>query len=226
MIQLDSEVPTRRELSRLLSHLYAEAPAKQRLMAAGRPWISPLERVIAALPHEACHLDMGCGVGFMLAACAQYRRPKRIVGVDVDTKALDLARDVMRKSFPSCSAVVRTLYEWEHSPQETFDAISIVDVIHHVPVDQRKALLIRLARQVSPGGVLIYKDINQRPRWAAKANYLHDRILTGERVVLMPVSEVENLLEEQSLELVHSEDSMRLWYPHQLRVFRRSNVAL
>src|SRR5690348_11564585 len=78
---------TRSDVSRFLSRIYADAPLKQRLMAAGRCWISPLEMILDEIPVGARHLDMGCGVGFMLALSAGFREPAALTGVDVDERA-------------------------------------------------------------------------------------------------------------------------------------------
>ena len=205
------------QVSLFLSRAYAHAPMKQRLMAAGRSWISPLEVILDEIPAGATHLDMGCGVGFMLALSTSFRRAGPVVGVDINERALDLARTVIPEG---ADARLMTLDHWQAAPDGEFDVVTLVDVLHHVPWDQRETFLTDVFSRVRAGGLLIFKDIGQKPWWGAAANFLHDLLLSGERVRLSPIREVEALAARSGLSLIKSVNTYRV-YPHELRVFTR-----
>ena len=210
-------------LSKLLSRAYAKAPFKQRLMAWGRPWIAPVEAVLAEIPPNSRQLDMGCGVGFLLLLSSNLRGAGPVTGVDVDKAGLELARGVLREHAPGRRKPhLCTLQEWNAAPQSGFDVVTMVDVMHHVPWTQRQGFLKDLFGRVRPGGLFIYKDIAQKPRWAAIANFLHDLILTGERVRLSPVADIEAVAAQCGMRLTKSSKMFRLWYCHELRVFERA----
>ncbi len=54
------------------------------------------------------------------------------------------------------------------------------------------------------------------------ANFLHDLILTGERVRLSPVADIEAVAADSGMRLTKSRKMFRLWYCHELRVFERT----
>ncbi len=211
-------------LSKLLSRAYAKAPLKQRLMAWGRPWIAPMDAVLAEIPPNGRHLDMGCGVGFLLLLSTSLRRSGPVTGVDVDRAGLEVARQVLAAHAPDGDEAPHlcTLDQWAAAPQSGFDVVTLVDVMHHVPWSERRGLLKDLFGRVRPGGVFVYKDIAQKPRWAAMANFLHDLILTGERVRLSPVADIEAVAADSGMRLTKSRKMFRLWYCHELRVFERT----
>jgi len=205
-----------------LATLYAGAPLKQRLMAAGRPYIAPLELVLSEIPKNARHLDMGCGAGFLLGLSASLRETTSLVGVDVDPRALSVAAAVTSGLAGKADVRLLTYDAWTGDAERDFDVVTLVDVLHHVPMAMRPAFLENLLGRVRPGGLFVYKDMARTPRISAFANYMHDLVLTGERVTLTPVAEVEAVAAANGFELLRSDKMFRLWYAHELRVFRRS----
>jgi SAM-dependent methyltransferase len=115
----------------------------------GDRWNSNLhsfEHLMRAIPVDAhCGLDVGCGEGETTRRLR--RRLTSVVGVDVDPASIETARshgddiDYVLGDF----AVVDL-------PEESFDVVSAVAVLHHV--DLREGLT-RLAALVRPGGVLL-----------------------------------------------------------------------
>jgi SAM-dependent methyltransferase len=98
------------------------------------------ETLAARLPADASVLDVGCGDGSIARAVVDRRPDVSITGVDV------LVRD-------DTSIPVRA-YDGSTLPFEdrSFDAVSLVDVLHHTDDPQR---VLREAARVSRGVVLI-----------------------------------------------------------------------
>ena len=63
---------------------------------------------------------------------------------------------------------------------ETYDAVLLADVIHHVPVRDRSQLMARAWQATAPGGTLLVKDIEDRG-FKARLSLWSDRYLTGDR---------------------------------------------
>jgi 2-polyprenyl-3-methyl-5-hydroxy-6-metoxy-1,4-benzoquinol methylase len=106
-------------------------------------------------------------------------------------------------------------------PQSEFDVVALVDVLHHIPVKERESAFLSAAARVKPGGLLLYKDMAQRPWLPALMNRLHDLIVARQWITYIPVSHVEKWAARNELTLLHAEEISRLWYRHQLRVFKR-----
>ena len=146
-----------------------------------------------------------------------------VVGYDVDRTALGVAREALSE-FPRTGSARVTLLdadEFLSSSVTGFDVVTIVDVMHHVPLGSRAEFLRNAFSRVSPGGCLVYKDMADTPRIFALTNYLHDLLLTGTSVTLSPIESVEELAASMGFLCEVSESHRRLWYAHEWRVFRR-----
>jgi len=98
--------------------------------------------------------------------------------------------------------------------------VSLIDVPHHVPPAGQRECFLTAAARLGPGGVLIYKDMARRPVWRALANRLHDLVLARQWIHYVPVERVEGWAAEAGLGLTRAARFNRLWYAHELRVFR------
>lgn len=90
-------------------------------------------------------LDIGCSSGLHIRHLA--RKAKRVVAIDVDRVALEVARQKVKSS-----RVTFLHYDGQNLPfaDASFDAISMLDVLEHV-VD-RQALIGEIERVLRPGG--------------------------------------------------------------------------
>ena len=104
-------------------------------------------------------------------------------------------------------------------PSARFDVVSLIDVMHHVEQSQRRVVFRQAVSCLRPRGLLIYKDISERPRWRFWANRLHDLIVAREWIDVLPIRQVEDWASADNLELKHTAYVERLWYGHDLRVW-------
>ena len=93
-------------------------------------------------------LDVGCGDGFFTAQILQHFNLKYVYGLDISSKAIDLAR----LKNPEISFRQGAL---NHIPEETnsIDSVTMVEVIEHL-VDI-EGTLKELFRVMKPGGILL-----------------------------------------------------------------------
>lgn len=93
-------------------------------------------------------LDIGCGMGALLA-CYAARGSARLMGCDLSTEALALARRRVTGATWFQAALPATPVA-DHA----FDGVFCLQVIGHVPRDDRPRAMAELARIVAPGGWL------------------------------------------------------------------------
>lgn len=131
----------------------------------------PLDRGRLAkqwLPEQAELLDIGCGAGYHVRHLA--RKARRVVAIDTDGVALNVARRRVRSS-----RVVFLCYDGVHLPfaDGSFDAVTLLDVLEHVP--HRRELVREISRVLRPGGVwtvsVPYRGI---VRWLSPENMASD----------------------------------------------------
>lgn len=191
-----------------------------RFLTAHRPRICPFERLVDAVPAQSSVLDIGCGNGLLLYLLARAGRLREGIGVDIRREAIDAGNAALR-GFGVDQATLRVAGEPADWPHRAFDAVAMIDVMHHVPPERQRETLAAACAMVRPSGLLVYKDMARSPAWAAWANRAHDLLLARQWIHYLPIAEVESAAAGSNMPLVHA-DSVRLgWYAHELRVFRR-----
>lgn len=213
------------ELSAAARRLYTTGPALRRKLQHFRPYICPFEHLLPHIPQGAAVLDVGCGGGLFLALLADSGKLEgggRGVGFDISAGAIEMAQRMVERA-PLVAGMLQfqTLLATDAWPQGDFDVVSMVDVMHHIPPSAQQIAFEQAALRVRPGGVLLYKDMADRAGWKSIANRLHDLVLARQWINYASIETVESWANSIGLELTHREDINRLWYAHELRVFRR-----
>jgi SAM-dependent methyltransferase len=113
----------------------------------GDPWERFLDELASRLPVGARVLDLGCGNGRKTSRLADRFD---VVGVDISVRQVQLARVAV----PGAEFVKADFVELE-LPAETFDAVTALYSILHVPRDEQHALLGRIKGWLKPGGLFL-----------------------------------------------------------------------
>jgi 2-polyprenyl-3-methyl-5-hydroxy-6-metoxy-1,4-benzoquinol methylase len=217
------------EIARLAAALYRDATPFRRFVQRWRSYICPFSPLARQVPAGSRLLDIGCGAGLFVLSLAAAGRIASAVGIDADRGALAAAaaaagrlRELGDEPIGDLSfqfAPARALW-----PQERFDAVSMIDVMHHVAPSEQQAFFADAAGRVRDGGVLVYKDMCDSPAWRAWANRIHDLLLARQRIHYMPLEPVESWARQLGFQLVHRQLYSRLVYGHELLVFRRTRA--
>ena len=165
-------------------------------------------------------MDIGCGSGIFLGLLEYFGLKIQGFGFDASRSAIDCANAMTRRHnhFDLRFEHIRKEDPW---PDGQFDVVSIIDVLHHIPVEHQKSAFEAAAARVSPGGLLLYKDMSNTPWYLASANRLHDLIVAREWIYYVPVADIERWAIGLNLQLENKESVRMLWYQHDLRVFRK-----
>jgi 2-polyprenyl-3-methyl-5-hydroxy-6-metoxy-1,4-benzoquinol methylase len=130
------------------------------------------------LTDEGRILDVGCGFGLFAAYFGQMHRRRRIVGVDPDVRRVGIARHVsQRLGLTGHTFVAGDIRD--AGIEGPFDAAYVLDVMHHLPREDQRRVLERIAGLLAPGGILLVKDITTEPRYGLLFTELLDRLMVG-----------------------------------------------
>ena len=208
------------QVSSTLWGLYAVTSPAQRSLAALRPFICPFGPILSSVPTGASVLDVGCGNGLVLALMSRFRGIARGVGVELSARALDAARKISsHASLPLSFVEASTLDKW---PVESFDVVSMIDVLHHVPIAFREEFVSAALSRVAENGRFIYKDMASAPWWRVLWNATHDIVMARQLVRVEPVANVIRWASKAGFRALPTQAYVACGvYGHELTVFER-----
>ncbi len=167
---LKSEIGNRK--SEIEAGLLPRAEARRRLLRlyAGHGWTSlfcwlrywhaNIPGIEAHIPAEGTILDLGCGHG-VLANYLALRSPRRhVIGLDISEHRIAIARAAAP---PNAEFRVQDIFS---ATVASCECIIVADVLHHLrSLAEGDELLALCSRALPPGGLLVVKEIGQRPWW-------------------------------------------------------------
>jgi SAM-dependent methyltransferase len=113
----------------------------------GDPWARFLDELADRLPAGALVLDLGCGNGTKIARLADRFE---VTGVDISERQVRLARATV----PTASFVQADFTELD-APAGSFDAVTALYSLVHVPREEHPALLGRIRGWLKAGGLFL-----------------------------------------------------------------------
>lgn len=195
-----------------------------------RPFLCPLDLVLSQIPEGSRLYDIGCGTGALLYLASKFRSVRVAHGYDISPEAVRYSNAFKQDiqiggSVGKVSPVDTPHFQVIHmQPEETppdlasYDTVTMIDVLHHIPFEQQDNFLAKTIQSMEPGSRLIVKDIEASLRIGAFFNQLHDLLLSREWVYQRRSQDIRKVL--QSTEASVSQPIIRwvLWYPHFLIV--------
>ncbi len=154
-----------------IPRLYLGASWRERLHMTVRVLLCPLERLAPFVPPAGLIVDLGCGHGLFTHALAMEEPQRRLVGVEPDGAKLTVARTSVtpggRVRFVRGDAL--------HNPVAgPCRAVLIVDVAYLLTAEEQEQVLRDSFARLGPGGVLLLKTVDVRPRWKIALNRLEE----------------------------------------------------
>lgn len=207
-----------REISQIARRICRAQGGAGRLLQIYRPYICPFELLLEEIPPGSRVLDVGCGGGLFLGLAAETGRLGAGLGFDSNRAAIAEAK---RLEIAGEAPEFIHLDVAEPWPDGPFEMVSMIDVMHHVPEAARASIFGQVADRLGPGGLFLYKDINSADRARAFANRMHDLALARQWVHYLPAERAREMAAAAGLEEIRYEKVNRLWYGHDLHVFRR-----
>ena len=168
---------------------------------------------------QARILDLGCGFGLFSLYYALTGPGRDIVGVDRNAARIDMANSCARAlGVRNVRYVAQDALEFRG--KESFDAIYMLDLIHHLPRQEVRPFLAELRSILRPGGLLVIKDVAHRPHYKRLFTLALDRAMVGlrEPIYYWPPDDLVKLLQGLGFEVKRHPIKDILPYPHMLYV--------
>lgn len=129
-----------------------------RLWTRERRWREAMLAALAPRGGETI-VDIGCGTGSFALLLKRDEPSARVIGLDPDAEALDIAR---RKA----AAMVADV-DWRQGfatdlPEQSADAVVSSLVLHQMPLDMKAATLRAMYAILRPGGRLVIADYGRQ----------------------------------------------------------------
>ncbi len=150
-------------LNRALAR-YENAPMGAKLFIRGRAFLSDLAFVEQYVPKKGFIVDLGCGHGLFACLLREASPTRRVLGIDLDARKIDVARGAIRDTqwlrFETGDIV--------STPPPKCDAVTIVDVLYLLPFEQQEQVLRNAAQALGEATPLIVKaqERTRDPRYA------------------------------------------------------------
>jgi 2-polyprenyl-6-hydroxyphenyl methylase/3-demethylubiquinone-9 3-methyltransferase len=136
----------------------------------GRFWILRqrfLDEIGQYLPSHGRVLDLGCGFGLFSLYYAALAPGREIEGVDLNARRIAMARAAAsRLGLGNVRYAVADVMEFRGG--RAFDAVYMLDIVHHIRPEAVRPLLEQVAKCLPAGGRLLIKDVDRTPaykRW-------------------------------------------------------------
>ncbi len=199
--------------------LYRHADWKTKLYVRIKLRICPLLAVETYLPARGRVVDLGCGSGLFSFILKLGSPLREISGLDYDTSKLRLAENIQRAG-SLCQFFQADLTEGSFPPADVY---TLIDVLYLIPFEKQVTILRQCYELLPPGGYIIIKEMDTKPRWKYFWNYFQESVSVkivgftrGKKFYFRPAAEWESILKSFGCLTSLVRLDKGYWYPHVL----------
>ncbi|OGV72708.1 MAG: hypothetical protein A3B82_02000 [Methylophilales bacterium RIFCSPHIGHO2_02_FULL_57_10] len=149
---------------------YRQCPIGSRLRVLGRYVLCPYSALLGLFPRTGRILDVGCGDGLLLFLLnvESESQARMYAGIDPAADKIKNARLADRSGAEFTVGDVGSL------ASASYDCVAIMDVLYLMPQADWPKLLDHAVRVLNANGLLIVKEVIDRPRWKRWLTYIEE----------------------------------------------------
>ena len=121
----------------------------------------PFDRIEPFVPQDRIICDLGCGHGLFSIYLALLSDRRKVIGYDLSEEKINIARNAGRNipnvEFHQGNILTKEL--------QVCDAIMLLDVLYLISYEKQEEIIERCCEHLRPGGLLVVKTTDKRPRW-------------------------------------------------------------
>ncbi len=130
-------------------------------------------------------LDLGCGIGSLIASCKKQGY-KNLIGIDISDQQVAIAHKLDVKEVEKAD-----IFTYLESKESSFDVISGMDIIEHFTKDELVNLIQLIKKALRKGGMAIFRTPNMDAPMAsvfATGDFTHENFLNKNAAEQMMLS--------------------------------------
>lgn len=203
--------------------LWSDAPRTSRLHTTIRWWSAPFTEFELEVPLAGDVLEVGCGHGIFTVFLGISSRARRVVGIDIDSDKIALAKSAASGLRPGEAEVDFDVMPAGSIPalEGGWRAIVFADVLYLMHPEDRAAILSACFEALAPGGLLIVKEVDTRPRLKALLAQFQEilstrvfRITRGSHLDFPSLTELESLMTDLGMSTIAKHIDHGYIHPH------------
>ncbi len=202
-----------------LFQLYQQADIKTRLYMRIKLRICPLLLLEKYVPSQGKIVDLGCGNGLFPFILKLGSPNREVIGLDFDEKKLKQA-EIIQAGSNLGQFIYSDLSRLEFPAADIY---TLIDVLYLLPYPQQIAILTRCYKLLPPGGYILVKEIDTRPRWKYWWNYFQESIAVrivgftrGKKFYFRPAGDWSSILQQIGCQTSIIPLHKGYWYSHVL----------
>ncbi|MFW6161885.1 MAG: class I SAM-dependent methyltransferase [Planctomycetota bacterium] len=210
----------RKEARRRLLRLYA-GRGWTSVFCWLRYWHANVPGIETHIPAQGTVIDLGCGHGVLANYLALRSPRRRVLGFDLDPHRIAVAQSI---GLPNAQFRCQNLFAAEPLPCQV---IVVADVLHHLEsYEAGDRLLAQCCERLPEDGLLVVKEIVQRPLWKYLCTQPVDFVFYRGRVHFRSPAQFASLFER--LGLAAEFVPLHAWRPlsHAMYVCRKQGTEL
>lgn len=173
-----------------------------------------LDEVEQYLPEKGRVVDIGCGFGLFSLYFAGKRRDVQFTGVDRNARRIATAQKAAA-TLGLANVQYTAADVADHRFTGPFDAAYMLDIIHHIPLSAVVPLITQIRDKLTDGGVLVIKDVNNKPLYKRWFTWWLDKAMDPKTPVhYWSINKLTALLREQGFTVYAHQMVDVLPYPH------------
>ena len=156
-------------------HRYRGAPIIARTLVHGRAFLSDFAFIDRYVPRHGFIVELGCGYGLFANLLAEASANRRILGIDIDDRKIEVARATIQGR----ESVRFEIGDIVHEAPPKCDAVAIIDVLYLLAPSDQEAVLRKAAEALAENAPLVVKAQERAPSFRYALTYAQELVTTA-----------------------------------------------